>query len=403
MAARSSIAKTAAAKDTPERPYEVRADAPKGLLLRVQPSGLRTYYVEVWRGKRIKIGNADTWTLEKAKRRATDILLDPDTALAAIAKKKVLQAGDTLDDYIDEHYNPHAMARLKDGERTIKRLKATWAPLLTKKPHEITVQMVDKLRDSRVIDGVEPATVNRDLNTLRSVLAHWAKATGNPNPLHGIKPLKVADDEVIRYLTPDEEKRLRQALAERDRIAAEERRSANEWRRARGRELMPEITGYSDHLTPMVLLSINTGLRQGEMFAATWEQVDLERRTLTVLASHAKGNATRVIPLNDEALQLLKAIKPEKAAGLLFPSPKTGERFDNIKKGWAELTKKAELEDVRWHDLRHHFASTLVMRGVSLYVVQKLLGHATPKMTMRYAKLAPGALADAVAVLGAPA
>lgn len=400
MAARSSIAKAAVAKDKPERPYEVRADAPKGLLLRVQPSGLRTFYVEVWRGKRIKIGSADTWTLEKAKHRANTILRDPDTAIAAIAKKKALRDGDTLDDYIDEHYKPHAMARLKDGERTIKRLKATWAALMDKKPHEITLQTIDKLRDQRVLDGVEPATVNRDLNTLRSVLAHWSKATGNANPLHGIKPLKVADDEVIRYLTPDEEKRLRQALAERDRIAAEERRSANEWRRARGRELMPEITGYSDHLTPMVLLSINTGLRQGEMFAATWEQVDLERRTLTVLASHAKGNATRTIPLNDEAIAVLQAIKPEKATGLLFPSPVTGERFDNVKKAWAEITKKADLQDVRWHDLRHHFASTLVMRGVSLYVVQRLLGHANARMTQRYARLAPDTLADAVAMLG---
>lgn len=401
MAARTSIAKAAAAKDKPERPYEVRADAPKGLLLRVQPSGVRTYYVEVWRGKRIKIGGADTWTLEKAKRRATDILLDPAAALDAIAKKKALQAGDTLDDYIDEHYKPHATARLKDADRTIARLKATCAPLLTKKPHEITLQTVDRLRDSRVNAGVEPATVNRDINILRGVLAHWTKVTGNANPLHGIKPLKVADDEVIRYLTPDEEQRLRTALAERDRIAAEERRSANEWRRARGRELMPEITGYCDHMTPMVLLSINTGLRQGELFAATWEQVDIERRTITVLASHAKGNATRTIPLNDEALQVLRAIKPEKATGLLFKSPKTGERFDNVKKAWGEITKKADLQDVRWHDLRHHFASTLVMKGVSLYVVQKLLGHATPKMTMRYAKLAPDALADAVAVLGA--
>ncbi len=400
MAARSSIAKVAAGKDCPERPYEVRAEKPTGLLLRVQPSGLRTFYVEVRRGKRIKIGPAGTWTVEAAKRRATSMLLDPDAAITAVAKKKALQSGDTLDGYITDHYEAHALARLKNGGRTVKRLRATWAPLLKKRPHEITLQLVDKLRDARVLDGVEPATVNRDLNTLRSVLAHWSKSTGSPNPLHGVKALQVADDEVIRYLTPEEEQRLRETLAERDREAAEARRHANQWRAERGYELLPEIAGYCDHMTPMVLLSINTGLRQGELFSATWEQVDIERRTLTVLASHAKGNATRTIPLNDEALQVLKAIKPEKAAGLLFKSPVSGGRFDNIKKAWAEITKAAKLADVRWHDLRHHFASMLVMRGISLYVVQKLLGHATPKMTMRYAKLAPGALADAVAVLG---
>lgn len=397
---RSSIARAAVAKDTPAKPYEVRSERVRGLILRVQPTGGRTFYVEVRRGKRLKLGPAGVLTLKAAEERAKKALLDPDAAIAEREQKASLQAGDTLDDYIDAHYRPHALARLKNGAKTVARVKATWPTLLGKRPHEITKPMVDRLRDQRVLDGVEPATVNRDLNTLRSVLAHWSKNTGHANPLAGIKPLKVADDEVIRYLTPDEEKRLRQALAERDRIAAEGRRSANAWRQERGYELLPEITGYCDHMTPMVLLSINTGLRQGELFAATWEQVDIERRTLTVLASHAKGNATRTVPLNDEAIAVLQAIKPEKANGLLFPSPKTGAQFDNIKKAWAEIAKKADLADLRWHDLRHHFASMLVMRGVSLYVVQKLLGHATPKMTMRYAKLAPDALADAVAVLG---
>ena len=121
-----------------------------------------------------------------------------------------------------------------------------------------------------------------------------------------------------------------------------------------------------------------------------------------MLASHAKGNATRTVPLNTEALAVLNTIKPERATGLVFKSPVTGERFNNVKKAWAEITKAAKLEGLRWHDLRHDFASQLVMRGVPLYTVQKLLGHANSRMTQRYAKLAPGALADAVALLGAP-
>ena len=72
----------------------------------------------------------------------------------------------------------------------------------------------------------------------------------------------------------------------------------------------------------------------------------------------------------------------------------------NNKKAWAEVTKTAKLPGLRWHDLRHDFASQLVMRGAPLFTVQKLLGHANPRMTQRYAKLAPGALADAVNLLG---
>lgn len=395
---RQSIARAAVAKDQPERPYEVRADRPMGLLLRVQPSGARTFYVQTGRGKRVRIGPAGTFTLKMAEERAKKILLDPE----AFASKRT--SATTLLDYIDDHYEEHALAKLKNGVKSVARVKAIWKPLLNKRMAEITASEVDKLRNKRILTGVSPATVNRDVAALSGVFTHWVEhGGGKAHPLAGLEALDVADDETIRYLTPDESKRLRQALADRDAEAAAERANANLWRAERGYEMLPEIVGYCDHITPMVLLSLNTGMRQGELFSLTWEQIDMTRRTLTVLASHAKGNATRTTPLNTEALGVLTTIKPEAAAGLVFKSPVTGGRFNNVKKAWAEVTKAAKLDGVRWHDLRHDFASQLVMRGVPLFTVQKLLGHANSRMTQRYAKLAPGALADAVAVLGAAA
>lgn len=394
-ATRSSIAKTAVAKDKPDRPYEVRADRPQGLLLRVQPSGTRTYYVQLGRGKRVRIGPAGTYTLKQAEERAKRLLLDPSAATRA-------PPGGTLAEYIDKHYSDHALARLKNGAKSVARVKATWKPLLAKRMSDIQATDVDKLRNKRVLAGAAPATVNRDVAALSGVFAHWVEnSKGAAHPLAGLDKLDVADDETIRYLTPDESTRLRQALADRDADAAKARANANQWRTEREYELMPRIRGYCDHITPMVLLSLNTGMRQGELFSLAWEHVDLERKTLTVLASHSKGNTTRTIPLNAEALALLKAIKPNAQAGLVFKSPVTGGRFNNVKKAWAEVTKAAGVPDLRWHDLRHDFASQLVMRGVPLFTVQKLLGHANPRMTQRYAKLAPGALADAVNMLGA--
>lgn len=392
---RSSIAKAAQARDKPEKPYEVRADKPQGLLLRVQPSGTRTFYVQLGRGWRVRIGQAGTYTLKQAEERAKQILIDPKSAA-----KRTTDAL-TLAGYITQHYSDHALAKLKNGQKSIDRVKAIWKPFLNKRISEITATEIDRYRNKRLLAGVAPATVNRDVSALSGVLAHYVKSNkGAAHPLADLEALDVADDETVRYLTPDEAARLRQALADRDALAAKERASANKWRAERGRGLMPEITGYSDHITPMVLLSLNTGLRQGELFSLAWESVDLSLKTITVLASHSKGNTTRVIPLNTEALAVLKTIKPEHAKGLVFKSPVTGGRFDNVKKAWAEITKAAKVPDLRWHDLRHDFASQLVMKGAPLFTVQKLLGHANSRMTQRYAKLAPSTLADAVNLLG---
>ena len=391
---RSSIAKTAQASDAPIKAYEVRSDKTPGLLLRVEPSGNRTFYVQLGRGKRARIGKAGTFTLRQAEERAKEIIINPDAALRK--KSDALSLGE----YIKSQYTDHALAKLKNGQKSIDRVQAVWDKFLNKRINEITATEIDSFRDKRLNAGVAPATVNRDVAALSGVLSHWVKNNkGSVHPLADLEALQVADDEVIRYLKPEESKRLRQALADRDLQAAKERQSANKWRADRGKELMPEIVGYCDHMTPMVLLSLNTGMRQGELFSLAWENVDLTMKTITVLASHSKGNNTRVIPLNTEAHAVLTTIRPDPAKGLAFKSPITGGRFNNVKKAWAEITKAAGIPDLRWHDLRHDFASQLVMKGAPLFTVQKLLGHANSRMTQRYAKLAPSTLADAVGLL----
>lgn len=391
---RSTIAKAAQGKDKPDKPYEVRAVRPLGLLLRVQPSGARTFYAQLGRAQRVRIGSAGVYTLKQAEEAAKKLILDPTAAL------KKTSSALTLHEYITSHYADHALTRLKNGAKSVARVKAIWKPFLNKRVSDLSAHDVDKYRTKRLMDGVAPATVNRDVAALSGVLSHYTKKNkGTVHPLNDLAALKVADDETIRYLDPDENKRLREALADRDTSAATDRASANKWRAERQKELYPEIEGYCDHITPMVLLSLNTGMRQGELFTLCWELVDLHLKTITVLASHSKGNTTRMIPLNTEALEVLICIKPDQAKGLVFKSPITGGKFNNIKKAWAKITKAAKLPGLRWHDLRHDFASQLVMKGAPLFTVQKLMGHANSRMTQRYAKLAPSTLADAVNLL----
>lgn len=121
---------------------------------------------------------------------------------------------------------------------------------------------------------------------------------------------------------------------------------------------------------------------------------------ITVLGQGSKSGDTRHIPLNDEALATLRQWKKQQSepVGLVFPS-RGGNPFNHVKKAWGGVLLAAELTDFRWHDLRHHFASKLVMAGVDLNTVRELLGHSDITMTLRYAHLAPEHKAAAVALL----
>lgn len=184
----------------------------------------------------------------------------------------------------------------------------------------------------------------------------------------------------------------RMLIAYRSRVA-----SANEWRRARKRNLYPDIPlgAYADHMTPVVLLGMNTGLRRGELLALDWSDINLDARLLTVRRENAKSGKQRHVPLNAEALAVLKQ--------WLSQTTDVGSVFGvaSVKSGWESLLTAAKVENFRFHDLRHHFASRLVMGGVDLNTVKELLGHSDLTMTLRYAHLALEHLAAAVEKLAA--
>lgn len=387
------------------KPYEVRDSKLKGFLLRVQPSGAKSYIVEYGRGKRLTLGSVEVLTPAQARDKAVEILADVVKGTDPQAIKKAAKVGD-FKSYIHQEYGPWVVAHRKDGTATLARLKACFLEELgNKKLAEITPWLMDKWRSARLKAGLSKATVNRDLTALKASLSkavEWGFLEAHP--LAKLKPAKLDQGAKPRFLSEDEETRLRAALDAREDRIRQERHHANEWRRERGYAPMPELTGtFADHLKPMVLLSINTGLRQGELFGLTWENVDLERAYLTIEGESAKSGKTRHIPLNSEASAVLTAWQGKTAAsiGLVFPSPQ-GKPFDNVKKSWATVLNAAEITDFRWHDLRHHFASRLVMAGVDLNTIRELLGHADIKMTLRYAHLAPEHKAAAVAKLAAP-
>jgi integrase len=159
---------------------------------------------------------------------------------------------------------------------------------------------------------------------------------------------------------------------------------------------------FADHLKPMVLVSLHTGLRRGEIFKICWNDIDWRQATpsLRVRGNITKNGKTRNIPLNRTASTTLRQWMSQQkdTTGLVFPSI-DGKPFNTIKNSWGTVIEEAKITDFRWHDLRHTFASRLVMRGQQLNTVRDLLGHKSLEMTLRYAHLSPSVKADAVAVL----
>ncbi len=140
-----------------------------------------------------------------------------------------------------------------------------------------------------------------------------------------------------------------------------------------------------------IQFAIFTGIRRGELFKLTWDDVDFERGTITLRAP--KGGKTTTIPVSDHAINVLRGINV--TSQHVFPG-RDGEQRTDFKKPWQRIRKAADLPDnFRFHGLRHHFASTLVSNGVDLCVVQGLLTHKDSRTTQRYAHLAPGALQKA--------
>lgn len=375
-----------------DKEYEVHDTDLKGFVIRVFPSGTMRYICQYQRGRKINIGTVGVITPAQAREKAVEILNDFNKGIDPTAKRGVNKPK-TLQEFIENEYEPWVLSHHKRGNKTLASLTRCFNHLFSKPLADITPSILDQWRVKRLNDGISNATLNRDIGVLKSLMTkatEWGSL--KENPLKNLKLFKVDRAPKVRYLSVEEESQLRQALLDREYKLKQERKSANQWRENRGYALYPESADEEscDHLMPMVLLSINTGLRQGELFNLNWDMVNLSERSLILSGSITKNSSSRYIPLNDEANQIIQQLykKSEVKIGLVFPS-KNNQPFNNIKRSWSSVLKIANITQFRWHDLRHHFASKLVMVGIDLNTVRELLGHSDIKMTLRYAHLAP--------------
>ena len=200
------------------------------------------------------------------------------------------------------------------------------------------------------------------LKHLYTKAMEWGKAEKNP-----AKPVKFfrANNARVRYLTEEEESQLKAVFP------------SEHWSKAE--------------------IAMNTGMRRGEQFNLEWSHVNFQTGVLTIPRS--KHGGARHIPMNDRVVEILRSLLSRMKSLYVFPS-KTGTTPFNannfINRVWNPTLTEAGLEDLHWHDLRHTFASRLVMAGVDLRTVQELMGHKTITMTLRYSHLSPTHQREAV-------
>lgn len=362
-----------------------------GLCIRVAPSGSCTWYYEYRDGsgnrQAVKIGSADQINPGDARRATRCLGLDPaadkrsakadrakEDALGKLVKKRTVRA------YLENDYGPNHLSTTRTGDASVARIMGTWVELLDKDMATVGLLDIERVRRSRLLAGVSAQTINRDWTALRALL-NSARRAGLIQSLPEVRRLKENDAKRIRWLGQRDEVE-NQAMGERERFLE-------------ALENMPSLAGPAHSA---IVVAYWTGMRRGEVFALEWRDVDFGRKQITVRAENAKSGKGRHIPLHPRLATYLAEL--DRTHDLLVPSLATGEKLTQINRSWATLCKRAQVSDFRFHDLRHDFASRLVMNGTDLYVVRDLLGHSSILLTERYAHLSPEQHHAAIEALG---
>lgn len=215
---------------------------------------------------------------------------------------------------------------------------------------EIAKVKVDSIKSAKVAEGVSNGTVNRTLALLRSILN---RACLDWEWLDTIPSVRLLPEQSkrVRWLTPDDVIRLMQELPE--------------------------------HLKLMVRFSLLTGLRESNVTGFRWDQIDMQRHCAWVNSDQAKGKKSISIPLNDEAIGIIRQQIGKHDTHVFTYEGQPVTRGNNH--AWRKALLRANIHDFRWHDLRHTWATWHVQNGTPLHVLKELGGWASLDMVLKYA------------------
>ncbi|MDA8272228.1 MAG: site-specific integrase [Deltaproteobacteria bacterium] len=256
------------------------------------------------------------------------------------------------------------------------------------KSYRNTVNFVKTLI-KRFNDKLLDSFTAQDIELLQTELLNKAYSVAYPNRLTSVFKrmfAKAADWDLISEDVLKRVRKAKQLKGEKTRL-----------RYLTEEEAERLIFNCERNLKPIVITALNTGMRKSEILKLTWDRVDLKNHI--ILLDKTKNGERREIPVNDTLYNILSGLTRHLKTDFVFYNPQTLKPYYDTKKSFTSALRKSHILDFRFHDLRHTFASWLIMAGIDLTTVKELLGHKDVKMTLRYSHLAASHINNAVKAL----
>lgn len=324
------------------------------------------WYIDYYasgRRKREKIGPSKKLAETVLKKRKVEIA---EGKFLDILRRERIKIGEFAETFLNLHSKPNKKSWKSDEYN----LKAILPFFKGRYLYDIMAQDIEKYKAERANDivggnkKVSPATVNREIATLKTMFSKavaWGKL--KDSPAKSVQFLREPEGRV-RYLEKE--------------------------------EIVKLLSKSSARLKPIVIVALNTGMRRGEILNLKWHDVDFQRDIISLFDT--KNGESRKIPMNAQVKVALIKVKKHPESQYIFCNHK-GEPLTNIRKSFFTAMQKAGIINFHFHDLRHTFASQLVMAGVDINTTRELLGHKDIRMTLRYSHLSPDHKKRAVDVL----
>ena len=353
-----------------------------GFGVRVYASGTKVYVVQIrhdGRSTRIAIGRHGMIAARAARQRAARLIARVKSGEDVGARQRRAAAGPTVAELAAKYLKEHVEVRCKSA--TVKRVRSVLRRHLLPALGRSRLEAVEPKRVWALRNALHatPTSANHAVNTLAAMFrlaATWGLVPEGTNPCAEVARYRVRRRE--RFMTGAEFERLGEVL--------------------NAAEVRGEVSSCVADAVRMLML---TGCRRNEILALRWEEVDFERGELR-LADSKTG--PRTVPLSPAAGRVLRARWKRRRAPdgpWVFPGRAPGTHLQNIGRQWRKMRIRADLGDLRLHDLRHSFASRALALGESLPAIGRLLGHTEVQTTARYAHLAEHSVKEAAARVAA--